>query len=74
MLELLKAIFTNGAVWGALIVLADTLVDEFATAFPPTVWNAIVGLTIAVLGSIGVIVEARKAIKARNEAAYIEVE
>lgn len=52
--EIIKAIFSNGAVWGALILLVTLIVQTYFPQVPQEIIDAATVLAIAVLGAVGV--------------------
>lgn len=54
MSDSIKAVLMNGAVWSAVILLANTLLFLAVPDFPPAVWAAINGVIVALLAVLGV--------------------
>ena len=51
--DIFKKIFSNGAVWGALILLLNLIVTTYFTV-PQNILDAANMLAIAILGAVGV--------------------
>ena len=72
MSDWLKAILTSGAVWGALLALANAIIIRFVPTFPLEILALLNALAVLALGAAGVKVssarvKAMRAQRARGE-------
>ena len=65
MSDWVKAILSNGTVWSAFLLLANTLLFYLLPAFPKDVWAAINGAIFALLAASGINVARQEVQKVR---------
>ena len=72
MQDYVKAILTNGAVWGAGLNLVNAMLFYFVPGFPKEIWIALTAFINAILGAVGIAVVVREVRKVRGTRSFLE--